>query len=61
MNDHVVDGEKLTEYVQEQYDLALSIVKLSYLQVMTASEAIAELNKKYNNLCKEFKITIEYA
>jgi DNA-directed RNA polymerase subunit L len=59
VNEHVVDGQKLTELVQDKYELEIKLVKRFY-PITVVSDEIAKINDKYKELCREFKITIKF-
>ena len=59
MNDHVVNGAKLKDFVQKQYNFTVEIYRLSYVNE-SCDKHIEELKKQYQDICKDFKITIDY-
>jgi hypothetical protein len=74
MNEHVVDGDKLKQFVQDSYLIELgSISKSSELDILSENPSttkrlmIAEMkyknhvkkvNLKYKSICEDFKISI---
>lgn len=69
---HIVDGKQLKEFVQTQYDFTYDFIiacmennstKSRYMTDRNSTDYVFDLealNIKYKQICKDFKITIEF-
>ena len=61
MNDHVVDGTELKDYLQSQYDIHAKVINddSMWLYGPFRKSQFNELKGKYINLAKKFKVVLD--